>query len=191
MKRKLALYAQNANQSVNSNTHSTGMQLNGFSSSSSPSTTNDIEMVNRCFSSCSPHTAASPSSLSSGTPPLTGNQSIIDCTKSARTLCNVSPVSIQNNSSSFMLSSMRDYSFSDCLNSTWSTSLVSNFPSLSPTESNLLGSNALTQTNSSHEMNSFRTGLDDNPVSKSLTEFDLHFTTPSSTMNDLSFANRF
>lgn len=75
LKQKLSLYsASNAQNSFHVMT-STGVglgTLNGFNTTGGTSTMNEnAELVNRCFSSCSPNnTAASPSSLSSGTPPL-------------------------------------------------------------------------------------------------------------------------
>lgn len=74
LKQKLSLYsASNAQNSFHVMT-STGVglgTLNGFNTTGSSTINENAELVNRCFSSCSPNnTAASPSSLSSGTPPL-------------------------------------------------------------------------------------------------------------------------
>lgn len=192
LKRKLSLYN---GASANSN----GLHLNGLSSSSPPSAVTEFELVNRGFS-CSPHTAASPSSLSStGTPPLsTGQQSLVSDSLCSPVSTGVSLNSPVTTSSSLF---MRDYSsFNDCLTS-WPSS-ITNFNST--TESNLLSScnhNVLTQPQSvingsgcntafgSNQTSAAANLSTDNPVSKSLTEFDLNFTSPN--INDLSFGSRF
>ncbi|UXI22372.1 adenylate kinase [Sarcoptes scabiei] len=56
-------------------TPGSGINLNGFDPVASPTlSSNDIDLVNRCFSSCSPKNVTTPSSLqtSNGTPPLIG-----------------------------------------------------------------------------------------------------------------------
>ena len=82
------------------------------------------DLVNRCFSSCSPsnvnnNNAGSPSSLSSDTPPLSGQGvSGIVMGDVARALCNVSPLpnvnsNVNTTSFSLSLSPSIDYSFTD------------------------------------------------------------------------------
>lgn len=176
LKQKLALYSGSTQQQQH---NSYGLaNLNGFNTSpgNSSSSVNDIELVNRCFSSCSPNSvvasAASPSSLSSGTPPLpVGTQpgSLID---HHRSLCNVSPVgavgsgpvssSINSGNSvnaspfSMLSAAMRDYSLDNCLNSGWPSSLHNNSNKnnnhnnhgSSPSPSSLMGANNLSSPSS-------------------------------------------
>lgn len=84
--------------SLNSGTPGLIVNLNEFSSSSSPSTASDIDLVNRCFSSYSPNSAASPASLPPNTPPLSvasviGGPSISDSNHVS--MCNILPASVK------------------------------------------------------------------------------------------------
>lgn len=186
LKQKLALYSGSTQQQQhNSFGVNVGLaNLNGFNTSpgNSSSSVNDIELVNRCFSSCSPNSvvasAASPSSLSSGTPPLPvgSNQSAQSMMEHHRSLCNVSPVgtvgsgacnssamSVNSvNASPFGMLSLRDYSLDNCLNSTWPSSLHNNSKSSShpnhcsqmanqspsPSSSSLMGGHNLSSSSS-------------------------------------------
>lgn len=163
LKQKLALYSGSTQQQQHSNSFGLA-NLNGFNTSSgnSSSSVNDIELVNRCFSSCSPNSvvasAASPSSLSSGTPPLpVGSQSGSSLMDHHRSLVNVSPVGNSSavNSSPFSMlgAAMRDYSLDNCLNSPWPSSLHSggknSHSNHSPSpSSSLMGANNLSSSSS-------------------------------------------